>query len=167
MATRSFIGKRNDDGTITGVYCHWDGYPEWNGRMLVENYNSFWDVVKLINLGGISSLREHAEPPTGKHHTFENPLDGVTIAYTRDRGEYWGWNAPRNYKDVDDVVDHHSDIEWIYVYEPCADGYLWVCGPVRVRVLHVGEDDDYFAYADILRPVTDVLAQRSLYRGSE
>lgn len=160
MATRSFIGKRNDDGTITGVYCHWDGYPEWNGKMLVENYNTFWDVVKLINLGSISSLRERGAPPTGKYHTFDNPREGVTIAYTRDRGEYWGWNAPRNYKDVDEIADHYSDIEWIYVYDPCADGYRWMCSKVRVRVLHIsGGDDEYFTYADTLRPVTDVLAE--------
>ena len=27
MATRSAIGYINIDGTVTGTYCHWDGYP--------------------------------------------------------------------------------------------------------------------------------------------
>ncbi len=28
MATRSNIGIVNDNGSVTGIYCHWDGYPE-------------------------------------------------------------------------------------------------------------------------------------------
>ena len=38
MATRSFIGKLNHDGSITVVYCHWDGYPEGVGETLVKHY---------------------------------------------------------------------------------------------------------------------------------
>jgi len=30
MATRSNIGIVNEDGSVTGIYCHWDGYPENN-----------------------------------------------------------------------------------------------------------------------------------------
>ena len=38
MATRSFIGKLNKDDSITGIYCHFDGYPEHAGRILIDNY---------------------------------------------------------------------------------------------------------------------------------
>ncbi len=35
MATRSNIGIVNEDGSITGIYCHYDGYPEYVGKMLL------------------------------------------------------------------------------------------------------------------------------------
>ncbi len=28
------------DGIIKSIYCHWDGYPSNNGKILLEHYNS-------------------------------------------------------------------------------------------------------------------------------
>ena len=56
MATRSTIAIRNEDGTVTGIYCHWDGYIEHNGRILVENYNTEEKVRELLALGHLSKL---------------------------------------------------------------------------------------------------------------
>lgn len=56
MSTRSRIGIRNKDNTITSIYCHWDGYPEWNGKMLLTHYTKLEDVKKLIQLGNLSTL---------------------------------------------------------------------------------------------------------------
>jgi len=85
MGTRSKIAIENADGTVTAVYCHWDGYPEGNGKTLAENYQHREKVQQLIDLGSISSLQEFVFPE-GKH-SFQNPEDGVTVAYHRDRGE--------------------------------------------------------------------------------
>jgi hypothetical protein len=38
MATRSRIGIELEDGVIESIYCHWDGYPENNGKILLEHY---------------------------------------------------------------------------------------------------------------------------------
>ena len=46
MATRSLIAKQTNEG-YKAVYCHWDGYPSHTGAVLVENYNSFFDVEIL------------------------------------------------------------------------------------------------------------------------
>ena len=40
MGTRSLIGKQLKDGSILGVYCHYDGYPEFNGRILRDNFDT-------------------------------------------------------------------------------------------------------------------------------
>ena len=56
MSTRSRIGIRNKDNTITSIYCHWDGYPTWNGKMLLTYYTKREDVEKLIKLGNLSTL---------------------------------------------------------------------------------------------------------------
>jgi len=85
MATRSRIGIQNENGSVTSVYCHWDGYPEHNGDILVMHYKEREKVQKLIDLGSISVLAPEIDAPEG--HTFETPVNGVTIAYHRDRGE--------------------------------------------------------------------------------
>jgi hypothetical protein len=83
MATRSTIAIQNDDGTVTGIYCHWDGYLSYNGRILKENYNTEAKVRELIALGQLSALGE----TIGEKVDFNNAPDGQCIAYGRDRGE--------------------------------------------------------------------------------
>ena len=95
MSTRSCIGfvGRDDSGTVAsvrGVYCHWDGYLEWNGRILAEHYDTAEKVNALLDLGYISVLRNEI----GEKHDFENfdrdapqRVNGWTTAYRRDRGE--------------------------------------------------------------------------------
>ena len=85
MATRSRIGIENENGTITSIYCHFDGYPDGVGATLKEHYLSTQKVRMLLNLGDISILGEHVA--TMDEHTFDNPKEGVTVAYHRDRGE--------------------------------------------------------------------------------
>lgn len=87
MATRSHIGMLQENGEIHFVYCHWDGYPSHNGKILLENYGQEEKVKALLELGSISSLRPRVAPEEGEEHDFEKPLEDVTIAYHRDRGE--------------------------------------------------------------------------------
>jgi hypothetical protein len=56
MATRSRIGVQLKDGSVLSVYCHWDGYPEWNGKKLKEHFDSYEQAAELIDGGDISSL---------------------------------------------------------------------------------------------------------------
>ena len=57
MGTRSRIGIEMPDHSVVSVYCHWDGYVEGNGRILVEHYLNREDVKELIDGGSMSSLR--------------------------------------------------------------------------------------------------------------
>lgn len=97
MATRSTISIRNADGSYTGIYCHWDGYLENNGRILGEHYTNEEKIRQLLALGSISSLGEEV----GEQHPFDGPsfmdtaayaafkerYGRMTTAYGRDRGE--------------------------------------------------------------------------------
>ena len=85
MATRSRIGMEQEDGSVKSIYCHFDGYPSHNGRILNESFKDHDKVKSLIELGDISFLRREVEP-TGPH-SFSSPQEGVTVAYHRDRGE--------------------------------------------------------------------------------
>ena len=55
MATRSRIGLELPDGSILSAYHHWDGYPEWLGRILQTHYNSKELAAELIDGGDMSS----------------------------------------------------------------------------------------------------------------
>jgi hypothetical protein len=85
MATRSNIGIVNDNGSVTGIYCHWDGYPEHNGKLLLKHYTDSERINGLMSLGSLSILAENLY--STDIHTFNNPQEGVCVAYGRDRGE--------------------------------------------------------------------------------
>ena len=55
MATRSRIGIQLSDESVLSVYHHWDGYPEWLGRILNTHYNTRDKVAELIDGGDMSS----------------------------------------------------------------------------------------------------------------
>jgi hypothetical protein len=54
MATRSRIGLELSNGSVLSVYHHWDGYPEWLGRILNTHYNTKDKVSELIDGGDMS-----------------------------------------------------------------------------------------------------------------
>jgi len=55
MSTNSRIGLRLADDSILSVYHHWDGYPEWLGVTLNQQYNTREKVAELIDGGDMSS----------------------------------------------------------------------------------------------------------------
>ena len=55
MSTRSRIGIQLSDGSILSSYHHYDGYPEWLGRILTTHYNAKSLAEELIDGGDMSS----------------------------------------------------------------------------------------------------------------
>lgn len=94
MGTRSRIGVMH--GTVCkSVYCHWDGYLEYNGTILQKHYDSS-KANNLVALGDLSSLRpnigeKHAfsqfEVPADEVETFKTLTEDMCTFYGRDRGE--------------------------------------------------------------------------------
>jgi len=85
MATRSNIAIVNQDKSISSIYCHWDGYPEYVGKILLYNFNNVGVLNELLKLGNLSTLAENVNPT--HIHTFDKPQSNVCIAYGRERGE--------------------------------------------------------------------------------
>jgi hypothetical protein len=56
MATRCRVGLELSDGSVLSIYSHWDGYPEWAGRILHTHYNTREKVEALIDGGDVSCL---------------------------------------------------------------------------------------------------------------
>jgi hypothetical protein len=106
MATRSMIAIENENGSVTSIYCHYDGYPENNGAILQEHYTDHEKVKKLIALGDISTLSHEVDIPEGVEHSFKTPVKGITVAYHRDRDEDFHQNSHGSVGDF-----FNSDIE--------------------------------------------------------
>jgi len=96
MSTRSRIGIKNDNGTITSIYCHSDGYLGGVGAILADYYPEEEDVRALLAVGDLSELgvevgdkigfdqREWRPSPRGRGWV-DQALQ--CVAYGRDRGD--------------------------------------------------------------------------------
>jgi hypothetical protein len=85
MGTRSTIAVKHLDGSVSQIYCHWDGCLEHNGKILTEHYATQELAEALVALGDMSSLDKSIECPEG--HTFDTSIRGYSVFYGRDRGE--------------------------------------------------------------------------------
>jgi len=123
MGTRSRIGLQLSDDSILSVYCHWDGYPEFNGVKLLEHFNSYEKAAELIDGGDISCLwtnlgwDNETLPTTGPQ-------------YYSSRGEV---TEPRLDKTLSEYLSDGEEYAYLF-----ANGE-WVCydlhnGPVKVEI---------------------------------
>jgi hypothetical protein len=98
MGTRSRIGVMHGDN-CKSVYCHWDGYLDHNGRILLEHYDSS-KANHLVALGDLSTLRPEVFIPEGVEHTFDNDNKDICVFYGRDRGEdNTNWKTTSTFED--------------------------------------------------------------------
>ena len=113
MATRSRIGLELKNGSILSVYHHWDGYPEWLGRILQTHYNTREKVAELIDGGDMSSAwtncgwQNETRPETG-------PM------YYSERGENC---PPRLDADLCEYLLPENSEEFAYLFR----NGEWVC----------------------------------------
>ena len=109
MATRSTIAIELADGKVKQVYCHWDGYLDHNGKILLEHYSDATVAEQLISNGDISSLGADI----GEKHDFDarygrdDSRSNWTKYYGRDRGE-----EDCNYKLFHDFAHYKADHQY-------------------------------------------------------
>jgi hypothetical protein len=126
MATRSHIGVKNTDGTVDYIYCHFDGYPEHNGKILTEHYQDMDRVNALMKLGNLSSLAEEI----GEKHNFDNRVRNWCHAYGRDREETD--QSVGTAKITDLLTD--DNVDYVYIF----DGEFWDCySPSRRTAINI------------------------------
>ena len=117
MATRSRIGIQLPDNSILSVYCHWDGYPEWMGRILKTHYNTKEKVAELIDGGDMSS------PWTNERWSndlLDRHREEYGPQYYSQRGEDC---PPRLDADLCEFLLPDNNEEFAYVYR----NDEWVC----------------------------------------
>lgn len=145
MSTRSFIGIKEQDGTIKAIYCHHDGYVSYVGAILNRYYADSEKVEKLMEVGDLSVLGV-------------NPIDGGWDCRksfpTNDEGfclECLGYRS-RPEDDVD-FVEYKDEAEFLErVKATWAEyAYLFVDGEWLVNDLCDGSEFTSLT-AELYRP---------------
>ena len=113
MATRSRIGIQLSDNSILSVYHHWDGYPQWLGRILNTHYNSREQAAELIDGGDMSSCWN--DTVWGKDRT-----DGQK--YGPEHYSQRGEDCPPRYDETREEFLSNGE-EYSYVFTSAG----WVC----------------------------------------
>ena len=134
MGTRSRIGIKLKDDSILSVYCHYDGYPSFNGRVLREFYNTKEKVSQLINGGNMSCTWTNA----GWNN--ETLPECGPLHYTM-RGESIEENAPELNKNQSEYLKTADDCGEEYAYLFTSAG--WTCYNTR------SWDDNYMKEEEI------------------
>jgi hypothetical protein len=143
MATRSTIALEFADGTVQQVYCHWDGYLDNNGQLLLKHYSDPFKLRDLIDLGDLSSLK----PEIGTAHPFsyfgtemkqedyEAQFGEMCTFYGRDRGE--AGTGAKKFKDFADYAENHQREEYEYILRTDGKWYVsyYKTGEVYVELL--------------------------------
>lgn len=133
MGARSRIGIYNEDGTVTSIYCHYDGYESHNGRILMEHYTTEEKVRELMKLGDLSNLGMEI----GVQHPFRNPNVYNTPAYDQweDQHRRMCTSYSRDRGETDAVAVTVSSEEFEQMFEEF--NYLFIYGRWVVRSIHV------------------------------
>ena len=107
MGTRSRIGIQLQDESIVSVYCHYDGYPEFNGKVLRDNYDTVEKVKELIDGGDMSCTW------TNSGWNNETLPETGALYYTM-RNETLESNAPRLDKDMEEFFSDGEEYSYIF-----------------------------------------------------
>jgi hypothetical protein len=142
MGTRSRIGVMHGD-KCKSIYCHWDGYLDYNGKILLEHYDSA-KANHLVALGDISSLDRNVEIPEGVRHTFDEPAKGITTFYGRDRKE----------NGCEFAVDHTFE-DFMKRVDGCGAEYYYI---MRDGVWYVGNNYGSDSLSGKLVPLSEAFA---------
>jgi len=118
MATRSRIGIQLADESVLSVYHHWDGYPEWLGRILKTHYNTKEKAAELIDGGDMSSCWTEDRFSVDPTHGWKVQEYGPQ--YYSQRGEHC---PPRLDKDLCEYLLPDNSEEYAYVFR----NGEWVC----------------------------------------
>ena len=119
MSTNARISFEKADGTIRSIYCHWDGYPSYVGRILSEHYD-FYNLNELMDLGDLSVLGPITKSSPEGWNTF-NAFDDYCLAY-RDRGD--SDIDAKEYINMKDFEDNAPYCDYNYFYSK-GKWYVW------------------------------------------
>lgn len=147
MGTRSRIGVMHGD-KLKSVYCHWDGYLDHNGRILLDHYDSA-KANQLVALGDISSLGKDI----GEKHDFNAETQGWTTFYGRDRGETG--------------VDWTCHDDFVSFLEQCDSGGVEYYYIMRDGVWYCGDTYDSSPMSGKLVPLAEALADHDIANAEE
>jgi hypothetical protein len=108
MSTRSRIGLELPDGSILSAYHHWDGYPEWLGRILNTHYNTKEKVAELIDGGDMSCCWTNER---WSNDLLDRHREEYGPQYYSQRGED---SPPRLDADMEEFFSDNEEYSYIF-----------------------------------------------------
>ena len=141
MGTRSRIGIELPDHSVVSSYCHWDGYPEGNGRTLVKHYQDREAVKELIDGGSMSAVRTRTTWNSGSALRDENgefirDAEGFMMSegdrepqpqYHSERGD----GMEPMHSSFDQFTKDNCDEEFVYLYSLDGEWKCWELEQVK------------------------------------
>lgn len=133
MATRSTIAVEYSDGTIEQIYCHWDGYLDYNGKLLEEYWKDTDKIKSLMALGDLVSLGK----VLGEKHNPSNPYRYNSQEYFEYHSKYndyckfFGRDkeeegvSSKNYNSFKEYIDNIYGEEYNYILRTINDNLVW------------------------------------------
>ena len=135
MSTRSRIGIELADKSILSIYQHWDGFPEWTGRILNTHFTTKEQVAKLIDGGDCSSIWTK-DRWTGKqlapYVTEQKESEEYGPQYYSGRGEDC---PPRIDKNLKQFIENGEEYGYIF-----RNGE-WICYNTRSWDENFGKEE--------------------------
>lgn len=139
MSTPCRIIRKNTDGTLTVISCHWDGYPDGVGKTLANYYSDQASIDRLMSLGDLSMLGEtpFLNPrywdfdglPNLKDYRNEDEYTEACNACYRQRSRFCGSYAQRGETDTAAVTVKPRDYSKVGKedgpYEYVWNGHEW------------------------------------------
>jgi len=104
MSTRSAIGLVNDNGSITGIYCHYDGWLQGVGATLDTYYTDMSVILKVLHIGNLNQLMETPDQ---------------CMLHSNLRATY---NTPQ-FKNIDDFERYFGVSDYYYLF--CNNTWLY------------------------------------------
>ena len=115
MSTRSTIGIVRGYNDTARIYCHSDGYLEWNGAILQKYYNTAEKVEKLLALGNLSCLGPEIKPDDPADWDIGKTRDSRYCKTYTSRGEAWEQCDPTQREEFN-YTFHVEDGYWTVEY---------------------------------------------------
>ena len=125
MGTRSVIARPSSEGDFHGIYCHYDGYPAHQGRVLFE--------AVIGHFGGdtdaacIYLIDQHPAGWSVLHGDFTTPPGYRFSTDPDDRRNQCYCHGDRHDPPRTSLDDHTAHPAWV--------DYAYVIGPDRLQVL--------------------------------
>lgn len=112
MSTRSAICLKLNDTRCLATYCHFEGYVDHQGPLLLAHYNTKERLMALLELGSLAFLA----PEIGEKHQYRNAdrnHPDWCCFFNRDRGDKDdAWPATLGIADI--FKDHWFDFAYLF-----------------------------------------------------
>lgn len=145
MATPSDIIVQRNDGKFAVIYCHYDGYVDWNGIRILKYYNTQLNAEALVEPGDMKGLGPRPDYVAG--HTYEEPVEGHCV--------YFGREDKRTGKEYKLYPTLDEALEAAH----CRFTYLWLSDHESWYVACEREDDAFLKFEDF-KSLSDAIFDR-------